>query len=339
MIKRLGIFTLTIITGFFVFGGVVWGAVEGCPDFISLTVNNKNVVLVLKGVPIEAGNNSADLDYALLTDASSFASGTIQIPIASAASYSRQFDFNGVADGDYKFRVSSRLGICGEQGVTLRGDSLSVEGGLCSFSQGFPAPLGNCTPGLGLFCYEDAAAGTNQGICTKLNPTEPIATYLPDKSPCFPNYGKACDPRLGLSCQVVKEIPPDGTTTYETTYEYACKVDTTSTIPVANFEAFPSQFLNIPQLVNLIIEFSIGVAGVAAFFLLAVGSYKYMLSAGDPKALQSAQQTISSAIAGLVLIILAVSIFGIMSGILQIPGIDLAGDNLNIYTPNIPDSK
>lgn len=97
-----------------------------------------------------------------------------------------------------------------------------------------------------------------------------------------------------------------------------------------NLLPFSTPPLNIPELIKVIIKFSIGIAGVAAFFLLAIGSYKFMLSSGDPAAIQSAQETISSAIAGLVLIILAVSIFGIMSGILQIPGISLNGTDITV---------
>jgi len=117
--------------------------------------------------------------------------------------------------------------------------------------------------------------------------------------------------------------------------DYYCLADGTppGTLAPGSFGTTPSSTpLNIPELVGLIIKFSIGAAGVAAFFLLATGSYKFMMSGGDPASIQSAQETISSAIAGLVLIILAVSIFGIMSGILNIPGIDFSGGNLNTPT-------
>ena len=45
----------------------------------------------------------------------------------------------------------------------------------------------------------------------------------------------------------------------------------------------------------------LGLAGIALFIMLLIGGFRYMTSGGDPKALDSAQKTITYAIIGLVL--------------------------------------
>lgn len=71
-----------------------------------------------------------------------------------------------------------------------------------------------------------------------------------------------------------------------------------------------------------VLKFTIGIAGGIAFLLMVYGFILLTTSGGDPKKVAGAQETITSAITGLLL-----SIFGlfllrlIAQGILKIPGI------------------
>ena len=62
-------------------------------------------------------------------------------------------------------------------------------------------------------------------------------------------------------------------------------------------------------------------AGIGALILLIYGGYKYMISRGDPEAVKSARETITSAIIGLLFIIFSLVILQVIAGdILNIPG-------------------
>lgn len=70
------------------------------------------------------------------------------------------------------------------------------------------------------------------------------------------------------------------------------------TVDVIGLCALETLFSNIVQM-------SVYLVGLTAFVAFLVGSFKYMTSGGDPKATQQAQQTITMAIAGIVLLIAA----------------------------------
>jgi len=55
----------------------------------------------------------------------------------------------------------------------------------------------------------------------------------------------------------------------------------------------------ILQFLHIIVR----LAGLAAFVMIIVGGFKYLTSAGDPKAVESARNTLTSAILGLALVI------------------------------------
>jgi heme/copper-type cytochrome/quinol oxidase subunit 2 len=61
-------------------------------------------------------------------------------------------------------------------------------------------------------------------------------------------------------------------------------------------------------------------AGIVLFVMLIVGGFKYLTSGGDPKAVEAAKGTITSAIAGLIIIILAYVILLIIA---KITGVDV----------------
>jgi hypothetical protein len=64
----------------------------------------------------------------------------------------------------------------------------------------------------------------------------------------------------------------------------------------------------------------LGFAGIILFILLIVGGFKYITSGGDPKAIDSAKGTITSAITGLVIILVSYLILVLIS---NITGVDV----------------
>ncbi len=73
-------------------------------------------------------------------------------------------------------------------------------------------------------------------------------------------------------------------------------------------------------LVEKILQIAIGVSSGIAMLLLIAGAFKVLTSSGDPKAVMEGRETITSAIAGLLLILLSVAILNIIGiRILGIP--------------------
>lgn len=70
------------------------------------------------------------------------------------------------------------------------------------------------------------------------------------------------------------------------------------TVDVATIQGFECIFQNILQIATTL-------AGIALFIMLLAGGFKYMTSGGDPKASEQAKGTITSALLGLILLIVA----------------------------------
>ena len=72
---------------------------------------------------------------------------------------------------------------------------------------------------------------------------------------------------------------------------------------------------------NTILTYSIGIGGVVAFLLIVFGGFQIILSAGNPEKIKAGKEMITSAIAGLLLIIFSVFILRLIGyDILGIPG-------------------
>lgn len=71
----------------------------------------------------------------------------------------------------------------------------------------------------------------------------------------------------------------------------------------------------IENIFNLLVR----LAGIAAFIMLIVGGFKYLIAGGDPKAAESARNTITYAILGLVLIVAAWFILKFISEFTGLP--------------------
>lgn len=78
---------------------------------------------------------------------------------------------------------------------------------------------------------------------------------------------------------------------------------------------------NTAGIIQIIFRFVVAIAGTGAIILLLIGGYRIMMSRGDKEKLQNARDTITSAILGLVFIILSLIILQIIGvDILQLPG-------------------
>lgn len=75
--------------------------------------------------------------------------------------------------------------------------------------------------------------------------------------------------------------------------------------------------------VNSILTLAITIGGGIAFLLIIFGAFLVLTSAGNPEKVKAGKELITSAIAGLLLIIFAVFILRLVGAeILQIPGFD-----------------
>ncbi len=62
------------------------------------------------------------------------------------------------------------------------------------------------------------------------------------------------------------------------------------------------------DIINLILPYIFGAAGIALLIYLVVGGLQMMLASGDPKAIQGAQAKITNALLGFVIVIIAFTV-------------------------------
>ena len=67
----------------------------------------------------------------------------------------------------------------------------------------------------------------------------------------------------------------------------------------------PAQLKDLEAVFDNLVNVILGFAGIALFIMLLVGGFQYMTAGGDPKKAEMAKKTLTSAIVGLVLIVLA----------------------------------
>ncbi|OGE26817.1 hypothetical protein A3H85_01290 [Candidatus Daviesbacteria bacterium RIFCSPLOWO2_02_FULL_40_8] len=67
----------------------------------------------------------------------------------------------------------------------------------------------------------------------------------------------------------------------------------------------PSGIVQLQDLLTRVISLSVGLAFVALLIMLVVGGIRMILSGGDAKGLQGAQQTLTWAVVGMILLVLA----------------------------------
>lgn len=83
-------------------------------------------------------------------------------------------------------------------------------------------------------------------------------------------------------------------------------------VKVATLQGLECIFANLLQIALVL-------AGLVLFIMLVVGGFRYLTSGGDPKAKEAAQGTLTHAIAGLVILLLA---FVILRFIAFITGVE-----------------
>ena len=82
-----------------------------------------------------------------------------------------------------------------------------------------------------------------------------------------------------------------------------------------------TDFGNLGQIVDKIVPFVFGAAGLFLLFYLITGGFGIMTSKGDPKALEAARQKITTALIGFIIIFVSywiVQLFGAILGVQQI---------------------
>lgn len=76
-----------------------------------------------------------------------------------------------------------------------------------------------------------------------------------------------------------------------------------------------------------IVGYALGMAGIVLFILLLVAGFKYITSGGDPKAVEGAKKTLTSAVIGLVVILISYLILVLIE---TITGVEVTKFNIVI---------
>lgn len=90
---------------------------------------------------------------------------------------------------------------------------------------------------------------------------------------------------------------------------------------VATIKGLEAVFSNV-------ITIALAMGGVAVFVMFLIGGFKFLTSGGDPKAIEAAKGTLTHAIIGLVVLVLA---FTILQFIKYFTGVDVT--TFKIYKP------
>jgi len=85
---------------------------------------------------------------------------------------------------------------------------------------------------------------------------------------------------------------------------------------------FSNEINNIGDIVSRLIPYIFGIAGIALLLMIIFSGFQMLTSAGDPKALESAQKRLVNAIIGFVIIFAA---YWIIQFIGKILGIEVFG--------------
>lgn len=92
----------------------------------------------------------------------------------------------------------------------------------------------------------------------------------------------------------------------------------------------PAKISDLATVFENVVKYALGFAGIVLFILLIMGGFKYITSGGDPKAVEGAKKTLTSAIIGLVLILVSYLILVLIT---NITGVDVTKFNV-VLTPS-----
>ena len=114
--------------------------------------------------------------------------------------------------------------------------------------------------------------------------------------------------------KIVKVIITSATVLLSATPAYA--ISQTITSPVGN------NITTVNQLVGIVFNILIGLVGALAVIFIIIGAIRYILARGDAKATDAARGTITAALIGLVIAILAILIVNVITGLFGASGIN-----------------
>lgn len=89
----------------------------------------------------------------------------------------------------------------------------------------------------------------------------------------------------------------------------------------------PASFLDLTEIIGRIVSYALGLAGIVFFVLLIIGGFKFITSGGDPKAVEGAKKTLTSAIGGLVIILVSYLILVLIK---TVTGVDITSFNVTL---------
>jgi hypothetical protein len=87
---------------------------------------------------------------------------------------------------------------------------------------------------------------------------------------------------------------------------------------------------DLGSVIERVVGYALGLAGIVLFILLIIGGFNFITSGGDPKAAEGAKKTITSAIIGLIVILISYLILVIIK---NITGVDVTQFNV-VLTPS-----
>lgn len=84
---------------------------------------------------------------------------------------------------------------------------------------------------------------------------------------------------------------------------------------------------DLGSLFRRVVGLALGLAGIVLFILLLIGGFKFIISGGDPKAVEGAKNTLTYAIGGLIVILVSYLILVLIS---NITGVDVTRFNISL---------
>jgi len=178
--------------------------------------------------------------------------------------------------------------------------------------------------GYSLFCYPQKDQPTP-------TPPPPECGYLSQsccldmegKNYCLPGQG---GPKVtgGTGCVCTKEEPTVAATPYPTISQkdpkINCKTKDDKDGVQTALGCVPTEPMD---LVKQLFPYLLGFGGLAAFGLIVYSGFQLMTSSGDPQKIQGAKETITSAVTGLIFIILSLFLLRLIGvDILGLPGLE-----------------
>lgn len=91
----------------------------------------------------------------------------------------------------------------------------------------------------------------------------------------------------------------------------------------------PASLSNLEDVYSNVIKYAFGLAGIVLFILLLMAGFRFITSGGDPKAVEGAKKTMTSALFGFIIILAAYLILVIIK---LITGVDVT--QFNILVPS-----